>query len=103
MLDGQHELQNFNRSVAMLLAGIALIPHVLMIFWVIHKLLSNIQCFRRTVAVFMTSTACSEREGAWNIYSGAMRLCCPTDWRTPETIENSQQVLVMPNKYLITT
>ena len=44
-------------TVAMLLAGIALIPHVLMIFWVIHKLLHNIQCFRRTVAVFKTSTA----------------------------------------------
>ena len=44
-------------TVAMLLASIALIPHVLMIFWVIHKLLHNIQCFRRTVAVFKTSTA----------------------------------------------
>ena len=37
-------------TVAMLLAGIALIPHVLMTFWVIHKLLHNIQCFRRTVS-----------------------------------------------------
>ena len=44
-------------TVAKLLAGIALIPHVLMIVWVIHKLLPNIQCFRRGVAAFKTRVA----------------------------------------------
>ena len=44
-------------TVAMLLAGIALIPHVLMTFWVIHKLLPNIQCFKHSVAAFKTRVA----------------------------------------------
>ena len=44
-------------SLAMLFAGVFLVPHIIMMSWAMYKLLHKVNCIRRTVAVFKTRTA----------------------------------------------
>ena len=43
--------------LVVLFAGIALVPHILMISWAIYKFLHNIRCVRQNFAVFKTRVA----------------------------------------------
>ena len=71
-------------SLAMLFAGIFLIPHIIMISWAMYKLLHTVNCIRRTVAVFKTRTAVRQlRERVLGIQQSYESLL-------PDRLENSR-------------
>ena len=71
-------------SLAMLFAGIVLIPHIIMISWAMYKLLHNVNCIRCSVAAFKTRTAC------WQLREMVLGVQQSYESLLPDRLENSR-------------
>ena len=71
-------------SLAMLFAGIFLIPHIIMMSWAMYKLLHNVNCIRCSVAAFKTRTAC------WQLRERVLGIQQSYESLLPDRLESSR-------------